>query len=211
MTPLEIASQKEYFLSVCREHIHREGLEALLAYLDKTDFYTAPSSTRFHLNEEGGLCRHSLNVFEMAVKIYNCGISEAIRTGQSPFKQEVTMENIAIASLFHDLCKIGLYHRTEKFRKDAQGRWETYLAWELKEDFPIGHAEKSLYIVRSFMQLTKDEALGIRWHMGMYDIGENGSSNRHSFYNACDTSPLVSIISSADFLSANCLELTTEL
>lgn len=210
MTPLEISTQKQEFEALCRKYITREGLDALLAYLEKTDFYSAPSSTRFHLNEEGGLCRHSINVFEMAVKIYENCVAEAIRTGASPFKEELTMENIAIACFFHDLCKIGLYHRTEKFRKDAQGRWETYLAWEAKEDFPIGHAEKSLYIVRSFMRLEKCEALSIRWHMGLFEGGENGSTTRRHYYDACEISPLVSIVSSADFLSAKCLELTTE-
>lgn len=211
MTPLEINSQKQEFLNSCHKYIQREGLDNLLAYLEKSDFFEAPSSTRFHLNEKGGLCKHSLNVFNMASSIYNNCIAEAIKSGNSPFKEELTMENIAIACLFHDLCKIGIYHQVEKFRKDAQGRWETYLAWELTEDFPIGHAEKSLYIVRSFMRLEKCEALAIRWHMGMYDVGENNSTNRRSFYEANEVSALVSLVSSADFLASKCLELTTEL
>lgn len=211
MTQLELASQKQLFIDTCRKYITRKGLDELLNYLEHSDFYTAPSSTRFHLNEEGGLCRHSLNVFEMATKIYNCGIGEAIKNGTSPFKREVTMENIAIATLFHDLCKIGIYFRTEKFRKDAQGRWETYLAWDVKEDFPVGHAEKSLYIIRSYMRLEKEEALAIRWHMGMFDAGEVNSMTRRCFYDSCEESPLVSIVCSADFLSAKCLELTTEM
>lgn len=211
MTNLEIAQQKEAFIALCRQHIHREGLEEFLAFLEKSDFFIAPSSTRFHLNEEGGLCRHSMNVFEMAQRIYtNCGIADAIKEGRSPFQQELTMEKLAVACLFHDICKIGVYHRAEKFRKDAQGRWETYLTWEMTEDFPIGHAEKSLYMLRSFMRLERDEALAIRWHMGMYDAGEVNSTTRRCFYEACEASPLVSIVSSADFLASKHLELTTQ-
>lgn len=211
MTNEQIIAQKQNFINLCRDHIKREGLDALLDYLERTDFYYAPSSTRFHLNEEGGLCRHSLNVFEMACSIYDHQIAPAIREGRSPFKEEVSRESLAIACLFHDLCKVGIYFRTEKFRKDANGRWETYLAWDMKEEFPVGHAEKSLYIVRSYMRLTKDEALGIRWHMGMFDAGEVNSSARRCFYDACDASVLVSLVSSADYLSSKCLELTTEM
>lgn len=211
MTNIEIASQKQEFIDLCHKHIHRDGLDSLLEYLDHTDFYTAPSSTRFHLNEEGGLCRHSINVFEMAVKIYEAGINQAIQEGRSPFKQPITMENIAIAALFHDLCKIGIYYKTEKFRKDAQGRWETYLAWEMRENYPVGHAEKSLFtIFKHIKSLEPGEVLAIRWHMGMFDVGESGSCSRRAFYDACEMSALVSIISSADFLSSKCLELTTE-
>lgn len=209
MTEAEISTQKQLFIDTCHKYIKREGLQELLEYLEGTDFYRAPSSTRYHLNEDGGLCRHSLNVFYTAAKIYTNCVAEAIKKNMSPFKEELSQESIAIACLFHDLCKIGIYFKTEKFRKDANGRWETYLTWDFKENFPIGHAEKSLYIIQKYITLTEEEALAIRWHMGMYDIGENGSSNRKAFYDANEISPLVSIVSSADFLSSKCLELTT--
>ena len=212
MTNLEIAQQREEFISLCRNNIKREGLDELLAYLEKSDFYMAPSSTRFHLNEEGGLCRHSINVFLMAKKIYeNCGIKDAIENGQSAFpKSENMEESIAICALFHDLCKIGVYKRAEKFRKDAAGRWETYLTWEMKEDFPIEHGVKSVLNVRNFMKLKKEEMLAIRWHMGLFDAGDNGSGNRRSYYDALDASPLVCLLNSADILASRCLEQTTE-
>ena len=212
MTNLEIAQQKEEFIKLCREHIKRDGLEELLTYLDKTDFYTAPSSTRFHLNEEGGLCKHSLNVYKMAKNIYeNCGIKEAIENGQSDFANPKQMEeSIAICALFHDLCKVGVYKRAEKYRKDANGRWETYLTWEMNEDFPIEHGVKSVLGLRPFMKLEKEEMLAIRWHMGLFDAGDNGSGNRRSYYDALDATPLVCLLNSADLLASRCLEQTTE-
>lgn len=39
----------------------REGMDRLLDYIRKSDFYTAPASTRFHSCHEGGLLEHSLN------------------------------------------------------------------------------------------------------------------------------------------------------
>ena len=42
----------------------REGVEALLEFVRKSDFYTAPASTRFHSCHERGLLEHSLNVYK---------------------------------------------------------------------------------------------------------------------------------------------------
>ena len=55
---------REEFLQIWQQHITRPGSEKLLDWLDhKTDFFTAPASTRFHGACEGGLCMHSLNVY----------------------------------------------------------------------------------------------------------------------------------------------------
>ena len=66
---IDVDLNKEEFLRIARENIKREGLEELLSFLEGTDFFTAPCSTRFHLAERGGLCQHSLNVFDRFVRI----------------------------------------------------------------------------------------------------------------------------------------------
>lgn len=209
MTPLEIDQNKERFIALCHEHIHREGLEKVLAYLENSDFYIAPSSTNFHLNEDGGLCKHSMNVFETACRLYETVALPPIQDGSSPFKEEIPMESLAIACLFHDICKVKLYHKTERWKKDANNRWMSYPGYEVRDDFPFGHGEKSCLMLSWYMRLKPDEMLAIRWHMGMFDAGENGSSQRHSFYAATDKSPLVSIVLAADFLTAKLMEKTT--
>lgn len=209
MTEQQIAANKQRFIDLCNEHIHREGLDKVLAYLEKSDFYTAPSSTRFHLNEDGGLCLHSMNVFEAACKIYNEMAKPAIVNGTSPFTEEVSMESIAIATLFHDLCKIKLYHKTERWKKDDKSRWVSYPGYEVKDDFPLGHGEKSCLMLSWYMRLKPEEMLAIRWHMGMFDMGESGTPLRMSFFSATDKSPLVSIVHAADFLTSNLWEKTT--
>lgn len=209
MTEQQIAANKQRFIDLCNEHIHREGLDKVLAYLEKSDFYTAPSSTRFHLNEDGGLCLHSMNVFEAACKIYNEMAKPAIVSGTSPFTEEVSMESIAIATLFHDLCKIKLYHKTERWKKDDKNRWVSYPGYEVKDDFPLGHGEKSCLMLSWYMRLKPEEMLAIRWHMGMFDMGESGTPLRMSFFSATDKSPLVSIVHAADFLTSNLWEKTT--
>lgn len=208
MTEQQIAANKQRFIDLCNEHIHREGLDKVLAYLEKSDFYTAPSSTRFHLNEDGGLCLHSMNVFEAACKIYNEMAKPAIVNGTSPFTEEVSMESIAIATLFHDLCKIKLYHKTERWKKDDKNRWVSYPGYEVKDDFPLGHGEKSCLMLSWYMRLKPEEMLAIRWHMGMFDMGESGTPLRMSFFSATDKSPLVSIVHAADFLTSNLWEKT---
>lgn len=209
MTEQQIAANKQRFIDLCNEHIHREGLDKVLAYLEKSDFYTAPSSTRFHLNEDGGLCLHSMNVFEAACKIYNEMAKPAIVNGTSPFTEEVSMESIAIATLFHDLCKIKLYHKTERWKKDDKNRWVSYPGYEVKDDFPLGHGEKSCLMLSWYMRLKPEEMLAIRWHMGMFDMGESGTPLRMSFFSATDKSPLVSIVHAADFLTSNLWEKNT--
>ena len=212
MNKQQVQQNRETFYALCNQYIKRAGLDALLAYLDeKTDFFTAPSSTNYHLNEEGGLCQHSINVFRCGMAIFEKALP-TVATDDSPFKQRpLTAENVAIATLFHDVCKTKMYHAADRWRKNAQGRWETYKGYQVKDDFPFGHGEKSCIIIERFMHLTTDELLAIRWHMGMYEIAEPMSISRHSMYTAQQLSPLVPIVQSADMLSANCLEITNEL
>jgi len=54
---------KERFLKLC-ESIKREGVDELLAFLERSDFYYAPASTKFHGAYKGGLLEHSLNVYD---------------------------------------------------------------------------------------------------------------------------------------------------
>lgn len=210
MTEQEIQENRRAFTECSHAHIRRPGLEELLAYLEeKTDFFTAPSSTRFHLNEPGGLCKHSLNVFGTLTAIYEAAVKPAILAGSTPFAEELSMESLAVTALFHDVCKANYYHPVERWRKDAAGRWEAYGAYEVRDTFPFGHGEKSCIILNWFIRLKQEEMLAIRWHMGMFDIGENGSSSRHSYYAAMERSPLVSLLQAADMVAANCLEATT--
>jgi len=210
MTPQEIKKNKAEYQALCREYIHRDGLEELLTYLEKTDFYVAPSSTNYHLNEAGGLCLHCLHVFRTAMSLYEHVARPAMESGEGPFEGKVEAESIAISTLFHDLCKVKQYHRTEKWKKNEAGRWESYPGYEVQDDFPMGHGEKSCFIISWYMKLTKDELLAIRWHMGMFDLAPMGTSQSYSYRAAMEQSPLVALVHSADFLSSNLLEKTTK-
>ena len=59
---------KEKFIEIFKTNIKRDGAENLLNWILKSDFFTAPASTKFHSNEEGGLVKHSVLVYERFIK-----------------------------------------------------------------------------------------------------------------------------------------------
>lgn len=150
---------KEEFKRIVADNIHREGIDALMEWLEGTDFYMAPASTKYHGAFEGGLLQHSLNVYSQLKKLcswYQCDTASE--------------ESIAIVSLFHDLCKVGMYKVELRWRKNLRNQWEQYGAYKTSEDFAFGgHGSKSVYLVQSFIKLTPDEASAINCHMGAFD------------------------------------------
>ena len=153
---------KEKFIQTYNEHIKREGADKLLEYLlsSSSDFFTAPASARYHSSYEGGLCEHSLNVFDCLV-----GYLESSHVRED-LKLSYSMESIAIVSLLHDLCKINVYKKGFRNVKDESGAWKRVDTFEYDDPMPYGHGEKSVYMISPFMKLTREEAFAIRYHMG---------------------------------------------
>lgn len=197
LAPEQLAENRERFLQTLRDKVKRDGIEDLIAYLEDSDFFTAPSSTRFHGNYEGGLCEHSLNVYDCLVALH-----------QKYEKFEYTDETLAIATLMHDLCKIRVYSKQPAFRKDADGRWEQYMSFKFDEVFPGGHGEKSCFIIQQFMKLTPDEYLAIRWHMNGFDNAVKGGDRAMSA--AAEKCKLVPMLQLADMEASHMLEITVE-
>ena len=113
-------TSKEKFIEIYNRCIKREGADKLLEYLTspQCDFFVAPASARFHSSYEGGLCDHSINVYECLVSYL-----ESPRIKEM-FGFEYTDESIAIVSLLHDLCKIGVYKKGFRNVKDERGMWQ---------------------------------------------------------------------------------------
>ncbi len=207
MTDVEQHKNREFFISVAHEYIKRPGVSELLAYLNqKTDFFWAPASLNAHLSEPGGLCQHSINVLETALRIYKSVLQPYACLGASSENEGLTEESIAVVALFHDICKCNTFRQTEKRRKNEKGQWESYQGYELVDRFPFGQGEKSCIIVSHLLHLTRDEMLAIRWNKGMFDVGENGSASRRAFYDAARMTPLVSLLQAANLLCAQCIE-----
>lgn len=138
--------------------IKRDGIDELIKYLlERTDYFIAPASTKFHSNFDGGLAFHSDNVVELMLqknKQYSLGLSN---------------DTIYLAGYLHDLCKCNLYEKTMRLKKDEMtGKWIGYASYEINETVPLGHGEKSVILLQQFVKLTLEECLMIRWHMGAY-------------------------------------------
>lgn len=160
-------SNKELFLEICKTQIKRSGIDNLIQWLEKSDFFTAPASTRYHGNYAGGLCEHSINVYKALVELAN------------HYPQfEFNPESIAIVALFHDLCKVNFYVPEKRNRKNPEtGQWESYDSYSIKEKFCFGgHGSKSVYLVQNFIKLEPEEAAAINAHMGAWDNDQVGAT-----------------------------------
>lgn len=160
------------FDDTVRTLIRREGVEDLLGWLHKTDMYTAPASSRYHGAYEGGLVEHLLDVYEELRRIdaaYGFGFTE---------------ESMAVAALFHDLCKVNCYVPDTRNVKDEHGVWHKVPCYRFDEGFRYGgHGSKSVYLVQSFMRLEPEEAVAINCHMGQFDA--TTYSNVSSAFEQC--------------------------
>lgn len=185
MLEKEINEFKEILKETCS---HRFKVEEILDWLkNSTDFFEAPASTKFHLNEKGGLLKHSLNVYHNLSNL--CEL----------YYEDCPKDTITITALFHDLCKINYYKQSIKSVKGKFG-WSDEVVYTIDDDLPLGHGEKSVIILLSKgISLTKEEMLAIRWHMGGFDSSTKGGDQSSSKANSI--AKLLSLLQSADIIS----------
>ena len=164
----DLNALKDKFVTIYKENITRPGSDRLLDYLlsDGSDFFTAPASTRYHGAYEGGLCEHSINVYE-CMKDY----LERERV-KDTYKLDYSDETIALVALLHDLCKINLYRTSYRNAKNEMGVWEKVPYYTIDDTIPYGHGEKSVMMISEYIKLTVEEKYAIRWHMGFTEPKE---------------------------------------
>ena len=109
-------------------------------------------------------------------------------------------ETVAILGLLHDVCKVGVYHKTDIFKAALEGKLDTMAPYEFRDPLPLGHGEKSLYLIQRHMDLEPEEALAIRWHMGAYDNAVKGDGRALSA--AMEATPWVWRLHQADMCAA---------
>lgn len=147
---------------------------AFYDWLIANGFTTAPASTKYHGAREGGLYDHSLAVTENLLG-FTRDIGLEWQRSESPY----------IVGMFHDLCKIDAYEKTED-------------GYERNEDQLIkGHGDKSVMLLSQFMTLTEEEILCIRYHMGAYE-----TDNWKQFDLAIKKYPNVLFTHTADMLAS---------
>lgn len=146
---------KEKFIELLKS-TNRPGIEDLISFLEKTDFFTAPASTRFHGSFESGLVEHSLKVYEIL----------DYKAKNNVLKLEIPDDTIKIVSLLHDICKLNFYKVDYRNAKNALGEWEKVPYYTIDDTIPYGHGEKSVMMISEYIKLTPEEKYSIRWHMG---------------------------------------------
>jgi len=152
---------KQKFIQLL-ESTNREGIENLINCLEKTDFFRAPASTRFHGSYEGGLLEHSIKVYEI--------LNEKVK--HTSIDMQVEEDTIKIIALLHDICKANFYKVEYRNAKNSMGEWEKVPYYTVDDTIPYGHGEKSVMMISEYIKLTNEEKYSIRWHMGFTEPKE---------------------------------------
>lgn len=161
-----------------------------LNWLDSTDFFVCPASTKYHDSFQNGLLYHSLLVADKEIELLR------IKT----YKGLVKPHEAILVALVHDWCKIGLYESYEKNVKDSSGNWVKEPAYKVKDN-PLtcfGHGVSSMTLAQRFFRFTDEMLLAIRWHMGWCNICEK---EKVELTYAENHYPLVNLIAFADKLA----------
>ena len=155
---------KQKFIEYYQANIHREGADRLLEWLQTTDFFTAPASTRYHCACPAGLVMHSINVYEVMMEKH--------------FDPETdSAESFALCALLHDVCKAQFYKVSSRnVKNERTGQWEKVPYYVIEDAFPYGHGEKSVFLIERFVRLKPAEATAIRCHMGGFDDAARGGN-----------------------------------
>lgn len=169
-----IEQNKQMFINLVKENVHREGVDSLLDWLGKTNFFHDPASTKFHSDYEGGLCQHSLNVYARLIKLLQNEYGDS-------WQEKCSMESAVLIGLFHDICKVDTYAVSMRNIKE-NGVWVQKPYYVSQDNLPFGHGEKSVYILNSFVKLTREEAMCINWHMGEYDLRAKAGQSLSNIY-----------------------------
>ena len=149
--------------------VKRDGIDKLMEFIEKSDFYTAPASTRFHGAYEGGLLEHSLNVFE---RLQTKWLADCESDAWNGSLKDLELESIILIALLHDICKT-YYYTTEMRNKKVDGQWVQVPFYTVDDRIPYGHGEKSVMMIEEYVKLKTEERYAIRCHMGPYSCKED--------------------------------------
>ena len=148
--------------------IHTDGIvpKEFKDHLIKNGFFTAPASTKYHSNHEGGLFDHSFEVMGCLMEM----------TAKLDLEWQ-RKESPVIVGMFHDLCKMDEYIKVvDEEGQVMMGTDEVKgeeVHFEHASDVLLkGHGDKSIMLLSQFITLTEEEILCIRYHMGAYNRGD---------------------------------------
>ncbi len=199
---LDKEATKNCILKMNQAAIKDQGeCQALSGWMESTDFFASPASTRFHGNYDGGLAAHSLAVARQALLVTkpfmeNYFLSPAAQKFTE--KYSVSASDIYISAITHDFCKADSYKIEWHNTKDIFGNWKKTPVYKTKSDLrALGHGNESvLRVLEAMPSLIKKRPVleAISRHMGFSDLSETESYN---YTNILDN-PLVLLIQFAD-------------
>ena len=182
--------------------VNRNGIEDLITYLEATDFRIAPASTIYHMNVKGGLCQHSLNVYDN------------LETLSQLYEVDLSEESIILVALLHDLAKVDFYERQIRNQKqycengkqyDDNGRfnWISVSYYKIKDSMErpnvySEHGVCSFLIANKWVHLKEDEIVAIINHHMDLDKSGYPRTDISEIYNRY---PLASLLHVADTLA----------
>lgn len=184
--------------------VQRPGMDKLLEYIQKSDFYKAPASTKYHLACPGGLLQHSLNVLDALRGLLSWrsdGNWEYRAAGK--VVDTIPDDSVIMMALLHDICKTHFYGTsTRNVKNETTGRWEKVPFYTVNDMMPLGHGPKSAMIIKQYTTLTSQEMYAIWHHMGMNGNYENDNAVGKSI----EMYPAVLALQTADMMASRFME-----
>ena len=183
----------ELYVAYIEKFIERKGVDKFIKWLKTTDISVAPASTKYHLSEEGGLIKHSINVMRRLIKLVQMEYGDI---DKSPY----TKETIAFVALFHDISKVNFYEKFDRSVK-VNGTWEQTFGYKVRDNkVSVGFSgENSLYILNKFFDMSIEEASAIRWAEGV--SSSNDPATIATMYDIYGKSRLSVLLHVADLLA----------
>ena len=206
---IDIERNKKEFIDLINSIQRDFNKEKLIDWLEnKSDFFTAPATTKYHGSYEGGLCEHSLNVY-YALRNLNYGYMPELCQTEEEIKQDIHKykydeDTLKIVGLLHDISKANYYEKYQKNVKDKNGNWTQVEEYKVKEDrFIFGSDEQTAdFMVSTFIPLTLDEHIAILHKTG----GRAFDATQTSIPTIFEHCELAVLLNCADLLSCYILE-----
>lgn len=139
--------------------------DSFMNWLVNMGFFIKPASISFHGQQSGDLFRHSFAVADVLIDMTEKFDVEWERP-QSPF----------IVGMFHDVCKMDDYmdeNASDIVMMGTGSPVSKNPKWvKNPEKLLKGHGDKSVMMLSQWINLTEEEMLCIRYHMGAYQTDE---------------------------------------
>ena len=190
----KMKSYCDMFIRGCCHKLYDESVasrysERAIKWLNSTDFYDAPASTRYHDADPSGLLRHTLKVVNRTIDLTTIDLFKSVDIAEA-----------VLVAIVHDFCKINIYESfMRNVKDDITGEWTKVASYKHKpSDYSFGHGGSSLYMAEKLFKFTLEQAHAIRWHMGVYVVSDY---ERSDLFNASERYPMVRLMQMADQLS----------